>query len=262
VTPTLLICTGIFGLLFGSFLNVVIVRLPAEDPADRSVNGRSRCPKCGAQIAGYDNIPVLSWLILRGKCRACGEPISARYPLVELLHCGLWGAVMANAAHGTDTVPAAVRAAAPGLLLMSLLVAITFIDLEHRIIPNRLSIPGTVVGLALGIVADPSRWLELLVSALAAGIFLFVTWFIYPKGMGMGDVKMALMMGAYLGTAVVIGLFAGFLLGAVIGVAMIAKNGAAARKNAIPFGPFLAMGTVLAWFWGQDLLDAYLRTIR
>lgn len=262
MTTVLTIAAGLFGLIVGSFLNVLIARLPEEDPERRSIGGRSRCPRCGAPIAAYDNVPVVSWVLLRGRCRSCREPISPRYPLVEVLNATLWALVMADTAGGAATQLEAVRAAAPGLVLMSLLVAITFIDLDHRIIPNVLTLPGTVAGLALGIVAEPSRWLELPLAALAAGVFLFVTWFVYPKGMGMGDVKMALMMGAFLGGAVAIGLFAAFLVGAVVGIAMMVRFGAAARKKAIPFGPFLALGTVIAWFFGHPLLRAYLDSFR
>ena len=215
--------------MIGSFLNVVIARLPEKDKEKQSLGGRSRCPKCGAHIRAGDNIPVLSWLILRGKCRDCKQPIAARYPLVEMLNCALWAAVAADAA----TTGRLVR----GVVLMSLLVAITFIDIDHRIIPNRLTGPGTVVGLALSIAFAPQHWLEFTLSSLCAGAFLLVTALVYPAGMGGGAIKMAAVMGAFLGRAVVIGLFAGFVAGAVVSIFLLVRHGSAARKIKIPFGP-------------------------
>lgn len=239
-----------FGLVIGSFLNVVISRLPLEKPEDRSLNGRSRCPQCRNPIAAYDNIPVLSWLILRGKCRHCKNPIPARYPLVEVLTCVLWGAVAAN----TDQIDKLV----PGLIFITLLIPITFIDLDHRIIPNVLSVPGMVVGLVVGISLDPSRWLELLVSAFGAGFVLLAIALIRPGGMGMGDVKLVAMMGAFVGKAIAFAMFAGFILALFPSLWLLARHGSKARKMAIPFGPFLAGGGLLAWFWGEQLLDLWL----
>lgn len=244
------VIAGLAGLLIGSFLNVVIARLPEEDPKLRSLGGRSRCPGCGQQIAAYDNLPVLSWVVLRGRCRHCRERISVQYPLVELLNAVLWAAVAYAAASYAEL--------AAGAVFMSMLVAITFIDIPHRIIPNAITLPGTVVGLALSTLADPRGWWVYIVSALGASAFLLVTAMVYPGGMGLGDVKMALLMGAFLGSAVIIGMFAGFMIGAVLGVALLALEGRAARKMKIPFGPFLAAGSVFAWFWGQQALDWYL----
>lgn len=252
--PAVIVAFAVFGLVVGSFLNVVIARLPDPDPDRRKLGGRSRCPSCGHQIAGYDNIPLISYLVLRGRCRSCRTRISPRYPAVELLTALLWAAVAAE----TDDWWRAVI----GVVFMSLLVAITFIDLDHRIIPNVLSLPGTVAGLALGIASDPDRAVELVLSSLLPAVFLIVTILIKPGGMGMGDVKLALMMGAFLGRAVVPAMAVGFLLGAVVGLLLIARKGAQARKMKVPFGPFLAVGSVVAWFWGVPLLHAYLSTLR
>lgn len=258
-TPVVVIVT-LFGLLIGSFLNVVIARLPAEDPADRSLNGRSRCPSCRATIAGYDNIPLFSWLILRGRCRKCKAPISYRYPLVELLTALLWGGV-ALASDRWGTV-------APGLVFMTLLVPLTFIDFDHKILPNRLTYPGTLVGLVLSLSlgAQPRfhahhlYWVEVPVAMLAASGFLLIAALIRPGGMGLGDVKLAAMMGAFLGSGVAAAMMAGFISALIPSLVLFAIHGAKARKMAIPFGPFLALGSVVGWFWGAQLVDAYLRT--
>ena len=258
----IVIFVTIFGLLIGSFLNVVIARLPAEDKADRSLNGRSRCPKCRATIAGYDNVPLFSWLVLRGKCRSCKASISPRYPLVELLTAVLWGGV-ALASDDWRTV-------APGLVFMTLLVPLTFIDLDHRILPNKLTYPGTLIGLALSIALGPQErfhahhlwWVEVLVATFAASGFLLIAALIRPGGMGLGDVKLAAMMGAFLGSGVAVAMMSGFLIALVPSLVLFAMHGAKARKMAIPFGPFLAIGSVIGWFWGAQLVDAYLRAGR
>lgn len=251
-----------FGLLVGSFQNVLIARLPLDDPADRSIGGRSRCPGCRAPIAAYDNIPLVSWLVLRGRCRSCREPISPRYPLVELLNATLWASVAAASGDW--------RTVAPGLVFIGLLVPLAFIDLDHRILPNSLTYPGTVLGLVMGIALGPEPrfvshdrwWLEVVVSCLAASGFLLAAALAYPGGMGLGDVKLAAVMGAFLGAPVAIGMFAGFLLGLLPSLVLLAMHGLKARKMAIPFGPFLCGGAVIGWFWGAALLDAYLGTLR
>lgn len=250
---------GLFGLLVGSFLNVVIARLPLEEPADRSIRGRSRCPGCRYEIGWYDNVPVVSWLVLRGRCRRCKRRIPGRYPLVELLTAVLWAAVAA-AADSWLTV-------APGLLFMTLLVPLTFIDLDHRILPNRLTYPGIVLGLAtsIGCGAQPRFvqqgwwWVEVIVAMFAAGGFLLIAALVAPGGMGLGDVKLAAMMGAFLGAPVAVAMFAGFLLGMIPSIYLFARHGRKARKMGIPFGPFLAGGSLIGWFWGPALLDLYLR---
>lgn len=256
--PTVVIIVALFGLLVGSFLNVAIARLPEKDPEKRSLGGRSRCPKCGYTIAGFDNIPVISWLLLRGRCRNCGEPISARYPLVELLTAVLWAAVAA-ASDDWRTVVA-------GLVFMTILVPVTFIDIDHQIIPNRITYPGVLIGLALSIGLGPQArffshdrwWLEVLLSTILGSGFLLIAALIKPGGMGLGDVKLAAVEGAFLGAPVAVALFLGFLLGLVPSIYLLARHGAAARKAKIPFGPFLVGGALLGWFWGEQLLRAYL----
>jgi leader peptidase (prepilin peptidase)/N-methyltransferase len=247
---------GVLGLLVGSFLNVVIVRVPQRQSV---VRPRSRCPRCDTPLADRDNVPVLSWLVLRGRCRSCGEPISARYPLVELTTAGLFA--VAGLRFGADW-------ALPGFLLFfAVLLAVSAIDLEHFIVPNRIVYPAIVVSvplLALAAVVDGEggRLARALVGALAAFAGLLVLRLLYPRGMGMGDVKLALLLGLFLGWLglghVVVGLFLGFLLGSVVGVGLMAA-GRRGRKDHLPFAPFLAAGAVLAVFVGQPLLDWYLR---
>lgn len=244
--PFLFLC----GLLVGSFLTVVAHRVPRSESV---VTGRSRCPACGAQIAAYDNVPVLSWLLLRGRARCCGAAISPRYPLTELSVGILFAAV---AAVFTDE-PAEL---ALGLALVATLVVVTVTDLERRIIPNRVLAASAVIGAAVLVIGEPSALPEHAVAALAAGGLLFAAALAYPRGMGLGDVKLAAVMGLYLGRAVAPALVIALLAGSVVGLAMIARHGAAARKRAIPFGPFLALGGVIALFVGESLVDWYLDT--
>ena len=233
--------------MFGSFLNVVVHRLPRHESVVRPA---SRCPKCGVAVKPYDNIPIISWLLLRGHCRSCGEPISPRYPAVEALTAALCvGAVLVH-----DS--ASSIALSLGLILIVIPAAL--IDLEHRIIPNRLTLLGAVVAIVLGTALDPSGEPARLIAGAAAGGFLLIAALAYPGGMGMGDVKLAGVMGLFLGAAVapaiLIALFAGVLAGAVI----IARKGAAAgRKTAVPFGPFLAFGAIVAVFAGEPLVHLY-----
>ncbi len=238
---------GVFGAVFGSFLNVVAHRLPRRESV---VKPRSRCPACGAQIRPYDNVPVLSWLALRGHCRDCGVRISPRYPLVEAttaLLCA--GAVLSH-----DT--AAGIALSVALILV--LVPAALIDLEHRIIPNRLTGAGALLALALGSALDPAGEPTRLIAGAAAGGFLLCAALAYPGGMGMGDVKLAGVMGLFLGTAVAPALLSALLSGVLVGAAIIARKGArAGRKTAVPFGPFLALGGIVAVFAGQPIVSWY-----
>lgn len=255
----MLIMIGAFGLVVGSFLNVVIARLPAAEPADRSLGGRSRCPSCRNEIAAYDNIPLISWLFLRGRCRSCSAAIPVRYPMVELITALLWVGV----AWHSDSW----RTVVPGIVFMTLLVPLTWIDIDHYLLPNKLTYPGILGGLALsiGLGAQPRFlsqdrwWLEVLVATVAAGGFLLIAALISPAGMGLGDVKLAAMMGAFLGAPVAVAMFCGFILGIIPSIYLIARYGKAARKMKIPFGPFLAGGAVIGWFWGAAILDAYLQ---
>lgn len=238
---------GVLGAIFGSFLNVVVYRLPRRESL---VKPASHCTRCGTPVKPYDNIPVLSWLLLRGHCRTCGEPISVRYPLVELA-TGLLcvGAVLA----GETTAEVAL-----GITLILLVVPIALIDLEHRIIPNRLTLIGAILALVIGTALDPAGEPARLIAGAAAGGFLLLAVLAYPGGMGMGDVKLAGMMGLFLGSAVAPALLIALATGTAVGVAIMARKGTkAGRKTAVPFGPFLALGAVVAVFVGNPLVDVY-----
>ncbi len=238
------------GLLVGSFLNVVAHRLPRGESL---VRPRSRCPQCDTQLRAVDNVPVVSWLALRGRCHHCGAPISALYPLVELATAALYVAVAV-------TQDDAVRIVL-GLLLVTALVPITLIDLDHRIIPNKITGPAALAALIAIVALDRDFLVEAVVGAAAAGGFFFVAAVLYPRGMGMGDVKLAGVLGLYLGRAVAPAVFIALIGGVVVGAAVIARKGAKeGRKTAVPFGPFLALGGLVAFFVGNELVDAYLDT--
>ena len=240
---------GLGGLLLGSFLNVVAHRLPLRVSL---VRPRSACASCAAPVRPYDNVPVLSWLLLRGRCRDCAAPISARYPLVEAGTAVLLAAVAA--VHAGDPTQLAL-----GIALVLFLVPMALIDLDHRIIPNRLTGPAAVVALALGLALDPAGQPERLVAALAAGGFFLVAALLKPGGMGMGDVKLAGVLGLYLGSAVAPALLVALVSGVVVGAVIMARRGVAeGRKTAVPFGPFLALGGVVGLLAGAAVLDAYL----
>ncbi len=247
----ILLLALIAGLAIGSFLNVVIHRLPLGESV---VSPRSRCPKCGHQISGIENVPVLSWIALRGKCRSCGAPISIRYPLIELATGLLYVAVVAAA----WDEPARI---ALGLILVTALVPITAIDLEHRRIPNKITGPTAialiVAGTALNLSGQPDRLMWAAIVALP----FFALALILSRSMGLGDAKLMGVMGLALGRAVVPALFIAFLVGTIVGVGIMAKHGARSRKTAIPFGPFLALGALVAFFVGDELVDAYLDTM-
>ena len=237
---------GAFGAAIGSFLNVLAYRLPRRESL---VTPRSRCPHCDTQIAGYDNIPVVSWILLRGRCRHCRAPISIRYPVVEALTALLFVAVGLKVGIEPELLPA--------LALTITLVAAAETDLEHQIIPNRVMAVSAVAAVALWAIADPSRLPENLLAGAAAGGFLLIAAIAYPAGMGMGDVKLAGVMGLYLGASVAPALFAGFASGALVGVAIALARRSSARKQGIPFGPFLAFGGLVALFYGPEIIDWY-----
>ena len=240
---------GVLGAVTGSFLNVVVHRLPQGHSLSRP---RSHCPGCREPIKPWDNIPIVSWLLLRGKCRNCATTISARYPLVEALTAVLFVAV--TLVRGFD------EALLWELPLVAALVAIAAIDLEHRIIPNRIVLPLALYGVLIAALLRPGELPELAIAGAAAFTFLFVAALAYPAGMGMGDVKLAGAMGLYLGASVIPALFAAFLTGTVVGVAIMAREGAAARKKGVPFGPFLALGGLLAVLAGPEVIDLYQKT--
>jgi leader peptidase (prepilin peptidase)/N-methyltransferase len=236
------------GLAVGSFLNVVAARLPLKRSI---VSPGSACPSCETSIAWYDNIPLVSYVVLRGRCRSCGVHIALRYPLVELVTALLIAGSVWKFGLTGDAALAAFFCAA--------LVAVSATDLEHRIIPNRIVLPASVVVLVAQTALHPS--IEWTLGALGASGFLFAAALAYPKGMGMGDVKLALLMGAMLGRTVSVALMVGMLAALVPSVALLVRHGSAARKMGIPFGPFLALGSVVALFAGNWLLDGYLSLI-
>jgi leader peptidase (prepilin peptidase)/N-methyltransferase len=237
------------GLALGSFLNVVAARVPLRRSI---VRPPSACMSCAEQIGWYDNLPLLSYVLLRGRCRHCQARIPLLYPAVELTTALLVaGCVLAFGL----TAEAAIAA-----FFCAVLVAVSAIDLEHRIIPNRIVLPATVVVLVANTVRDLSP--EWAIAALAGSGFLLAAALVYPAGMGMGDVKLALLMGAALGRTVAAALMVGMLAAMVPSLVLFARHGSKARKMGIAFGPFLAIGSVVALFWGHDLIDAYLSTVR
>jgi leader peptidase (prepilin peptidase) / N-methyltransferase len=238
------------GLLAGSFITVVAHRVPRGESI---VGPRSRCPGCGTQIAAYDNVPVFSWALLRGRARCCGAEISARYPLTELAVGALYAAVALVFWDEPGEM-------ALGLVFVTTLVAITLTDLERRIIPNKILLVAALIGVAVAAVTDPSSLPERALAAAAAGGLLFLVALAYPRGMGLGDVKLAATMGLFLGRDVAPAIFVALLAGSVVGLALIARHGAAARKHAIPFGPFLALGGVAGLLAGEQMIDWYLGT--
>jgi leader peptidase (prepilin peptidase) / N-methyltransferase len=236
------------GLALGSFLNVVAARVPLRRSI---VRPPSACMSCGQQIHWYDNIPLVSYVLLRGRCRHCGIGIHFVYPAVELLTAVLFA--------GCVLVFGLSAEAAVAAFFCAVLVAVSAIDIEHRIIPNRIVLPATVVVLAANTARDPSpQWI---IAGLAASGFLLAAALVYPAGMGMGDVKLALLMGVALGKTVPVALIVGMLAAMIPGIVLFARYGKKARKMGIPFGPFLALGSVVALFWGHGILDAYLSTL-
>jgi leader peptidase (prepilin peptidase)/N-methyltransferase len=239
------------GMVTGSFIGVVAHRVPLG----RSIIGpRSECPSCGAQIAAYDNIPVISWLLLRGRCRSCNDQIPVRYPLIELA-VGIAFAATAVVLHDD---PAEL---ALGLVFVAVLAAVTLTDLERLVIPNAILVVGTVIAVGIVAATDFSSLGERAISAAAAGGFLFAAAVLYPRGMGMGDVKLAALMGLYLGSAVAPAMLVAIATGAVVGVQLMLINGSGARKQAVPFGPFLALGGVVGLLAGDQIVDWYLGTL-
>jgi leader peptidase (prepilin peptidase)/N-methyltransferase len=237
------------GLAIGSFLNVVAARVPLRRSI---VRPPSACMKCGTEIRWYDNVPLVSYALLRGRCRHCGVRIPLFYPAVELVTALLVaGCVLAFGL----TAKAAVAA-----FFCAVLVAISAIDAEHRIIPNRIVLPAAAVVLVANTLLTLSpQWA---LAGLGAAGFLLAAALAYPAGMGMGDVKLALLMGAALGKTVSVALMVGMLAAMIPGFVILAKHGKAGRKMGVPFGPFLALGSVVALFWGHDLLNAYFSTLR
>jgi leader peptidase (prepilin peptidase)/N-methyltransferase len=232
-------------LALGSFLNVVAARVPLRRSV---VKPRSACMSCGAEIAARDNVPLLSYALLRGRCRSCGVSIPWRYPAVELVTAVLVaGCVLRFGLSGRAAVAA---------FFCATLVAVSATDLEHRIIPNRIVVPAAAIVLAAQTALTLSP--EWAIAAFGASGFLLLAALVYPAGMGMGDVKLALLMGAALGRTVPVALLLGMVAAMVPAVFLLARHGTKARKMGVPFGPFLALGSVVALFAGNPLLSAYL----
>jgi leader peptidase (prepilin peptidase)/N-methyltransferase len=245
-----------FGLVIGSFLTVVIQRIPAGESI---VRPRSRCPSCGTPITSRDNVPVVSWLVLRGRCRSCGVRIPVRYPLIELATAGLFAA----AAVRYDDVWLLIAAAA----FLGLLLALSLIDIEHKILPNRIVYPSLIAFPVYLVVARlagaPIGLVDAAIGFLAYGSGLLLVAIISPTGMGMGDVKLAALIGLVIGAidlpSVPVAAGLAILLGGIGAVTALAMG--KGRKSAVPFGPFLAAGAALALFWGPAIADAYLRSV-
>lgn len=238
------------GLILGSFITVVAHRVPRGESI---VAPRSRCPGCGVQIAAYDNVPVVSWALLRGRARCCGAAISPTYPLTELA----LGALFAATVIVLWGDPAEI---ALGLVFVTALAAITLTDLELHLIPNKILLVATAIGLAIIVVTDPGSLPERLAAAAGAGGLLFVAALAYPRGMGLGDVKLAAVMGLFLGRDVAPAILVALLSGSLVGLAIVARHGASARKQGIPFGPFLALGGIVGLLAGGELVSWYLDT--
>ena len=236
------------GLALGSFLNVVAARVPMRRSIVRPA---SACMSCGTAIRRRDNVPVLSYLWLRGRCRACGARIPLRYPAVELATALLFAGCVLRFGLSRDAVVAA--------FVSTLLVAISVTDLEHRIVPNRIVVPGAVAVLLAQTALHPSP--EWAIGAVGASGFLLLAALAYPAGMGMGDVKLALLMGAALGRVVPVALMVGMLSALVPSAVLFVRHGAGARKMGIPLAPFLALGTIVGLFAGHELLGAYLHQL-
>ena len=257
MTTAVAVVCGLIGLCVGSFLNVVIARVPRRESV---VRPRSHCPACQAPIADRDNIPVVSWLLLRGRCRACGERIPLHYPLVELGTAALFVAAAIRLGP-TWSLPAFC-------VFFAALLAVSVIDLHHYLIPNRVVYPTLclVVPLMARAAAVDGSWShfgDAAIGGMGAFAALFLVHLVSPRGMGFGDVRLAGVIGFMAGWLgfryVVLALFLAFLLASVVGVALIVSR-LRSRRDAVPFGPFMAAGAVVAVVWGPAILDAYTRS--
>lgn len=238
-----------FGLVIGSFLNVVIHRVPRKESVALPA---SHCPDCGTVLRKQDNIPLLSYALLGGRCRSCGVRIPMRYPLVELVT----GALFVAAAYRFGPTLELLSA----LILCCVLVALGGTDLEHRLLPNALVLPALAVGLVVSVLVDPAGWWVYPLAAAGVGGFLLALALIYPGGMGMGDVKMGAMLGAFLGGYAALAVFIGALSGVVVSGTLMAA-GRAGRRTRIPFGSFMALGGLVTLFAGPGLWGGYLRLL-
>jgi leader peptidase (prepilin peptidase) / N-methyltransferase len=234
-------------LAVGSFLNVVAARLPRRESL---VRPGSHCDACGTALAWHDNLPLVSYAVLRGRCRHCGAKYGLRHLIVELATAFLVAGVFARFGLTGEAFVA--------VFFVACLVVLSVIDVEHRILPDAIVLPATAVVLAAQIALFPERAIEWPLAAVSASGFLFLALLAYPRGMGMGDVKLALLMGAALGKSVAVAMMIGMLAALVIAIFLLARHGSVARKTAIPFGPFLAAGSIVAIFAGERLLSGYL----
>lgn len=248
-----LVC-AVLGLVIGSFLNVVIWRVPRGESV---VRPPSHCPNCDTEISPRDNVPVLSWLLLRGKCRHCGVAISPRYPLVELGTAVLFAAFGGHFGAHAD-LPAFLYLAAVG-------VALAMIDIDLQRLPDALTLPSYPVGLALlgiaaGVDDKPRAYVHGLIGMAALFLFYGIVWFIYPAGMGLGDVKLSGVVGLYLGWLgwgqLFVGAFAAFVVGSVVSIAIVLAQGGN-RKTRVPFGPFMLIGLLIGIYAGHPIAHAY-----
>ena len=247
MTVTISLFAALLGAVVGSFLNVVSHRLPRRESL---LLPGSRCPGCGADVKPYDNVPIFSWLVLRGRCRSCAAPISARYPLVEVVTAALYAACVARFGIGVELILP--------LVFVTLLIPVAAIDLEHRIIHNVLVGPAAVVAVAVAALMFSDSLPERLIAGAAGGGFLLMAALAYPAGMGMGDVKLAGAMGLFLGRAVGPAILLALVAGTVVGIAIMARRGLAeGRKTAVPFGPFLVLGSLIALFFGEAIVGWY-----
>lgn len=242
----MVVLIGILGGAVGSFLNVVIHRVPRGESV---VTPRSRCPGCGVELAARDNVPVVSWLALRGRCRSCGTPISPRYPLVEALTAAVFAGVALARGVDLDLLSQ--------LPFAALLIACAAIDLEHRVIPNRLIVPGALWGVAAGALVQTGELPTLLIAGAGGFTVLLAIALVVPHGMGMGDVKLVGVSGLYLGLSLLPALLVAFLAGSLVGAVIMLREGVAGRKRAVPFGPFVALGGLVGLLWGPELIDVY-----
>jgi leader peptidase (prepilin peptidase) / N-methyltransferase len=238
------------GLVIGSFLNVVAYRLPRGQSL---VSPGSRCPGCSTPIKPYDKVPVIGWILLHGRCRECGGQISLRYPLVEALTAVL--------ALGVVLVKHSAYDVVLGLVLVGILIPIALIDIDRRIIPNKITLPAAIAAVAIGAALRPSAVPEQLLAGAAAGGFLLVFVLAYPRGMGMGDVKLAAVLGLFLGSSVAVAIFAGVLAGTIAGAVVMVRLGVQrGRKTPVPFGPFLAFGGIVGLLLGPQIVHWYLHS--
>lgn len=255
----------LLGLSVGSFLNVVIYRLPRKESL---TSPTSHCPNCHAPIKWYDNIPVLSFIVLRGRCRNCGQRISLRYPLVELATGVLFVSVFLKTVGSPSPLYNGISPPTSDfrlifrliayLFFVSIMVAIAYIDAEHQIIPNKIVYPSFVVSFALIVIADPRNILFYLMGLAVGGGILFLISLFKQEGMGGGDVKLAALMGMFLGLPVLLALFIGFLTGAIVGVSLTLFK-KRSIKEPIAFGPFLALGGLVTFFYGSSIINLYLK---